>query len=236
MLPKISHPTFSLILPSTKQEVIFRPFLVKEEKILLISQQAQDPAETIRSIKQVVQNCILSDGIFVNDFATFDLEYFFIKLRSKSVNNVVKLSFKDNDDNKIYDFEVDLEEIKLVNQNSNYDTEIVIDQDTNLKLRYPKIDLMEQMKSIENPNDFAFLLLKHCMYEINHKNQIFKTSEYSAEQIDDFVNNLDLKTYQKIQDFFESIPRLEYVINYTNSNNKEVKIVLNNLNDFFTLG
>ena len=87
-LPKVLHPTFSLVLPSTKQTIHFRPFLVKEEKILLIAQASEDKSDIVKAIKQVVQNCIVEDNIDVNDFTTFDLEYFFIKLRSKSVQKI----------------------------------------------------------------------------------------------------------------------------------------------------
>lgn len=234
-LPRISHPTFSLTLPSTNKEVIYRPFLVKEEKILLIAQQSQDPVETIRAIKSVIQNCIVSTDVDINDFATFDLEYFFIKLRSKSVNNIVTLSFKDNDDNKVYDFEIDLETVEL-NFPEKHSNTIKVNDQISIYLRYPRIEVMELVKEIDNPTDFIFLLLKNCLHQINYKGKILNTSEYSHEELDQFINELDLNTYQKIQDFFDSIPKLEHVLTYTNSNNKEVKIVLNTLNDFFTLG
>ncbi|NDG29040.1 hypothetical protein EB118_02940 [bacterium] len=235
MLPKISHPTFSILLPSTRQEIIYRPFLVKEEKILLIAQQAQDPIETIRAIKNVIQNCIVSKNVTVEDFATFDLEYFFIKLRSKSVNNLVTLSFKDNEDNQVYDFEIDLEQVEL-KYPEKHDNHIKVNDQTSIKLRYPRLEVMEQVRNVENASEFVFLLLKNCLYQIVHEGKTFDTNNYSNEEVDEFINSLDLSTYQKIQGFFDSIPKLEHVLTYTNSNGKEVKIVLNNLNDFFTLG
>lgn len=235
MLPKISHPTFSLTLPSTGQQIIYRPFLVKEEKILLIAQQAQDPIETIRAIKIVIQNCIITENIQVDDFATFDLEYFFLKLRSKSVNNIVTLSFKDNDDNQIYDFEIDLEQVEL-KVPEKHDNSIQVNDEIVIKLRYPRLEVMEQVRLIDNPTDFVFLLLKNCLHQIQYNGKLINTDQYSNEEVDEFINSLDLNTYQKIQNFFDSIPKLEHILTYTNSNNKEVKIVLNTLNDFFTLG
>lgn len=235
MLPKISHPTFSLTLPSTGQQIIYRPFLVKEEKILLIAQQAQDPIETIRAIKIVIQNCIITENIQVDDFATFDLEYFFLKLRSKSVNNIVTLSFKDNDDNQVYDFEIDLEQVEL-KVPEKHDNSIQVNDEIVIKLRYPRLEVMEQVRLIDNPTDFVFLLLKNCLHQIQYNGKLINTDQYSNEEVDEFINSLDLNTYQKIQNFFDSIPKLEHILTYTNSNNKEVKIVLNTLNDFFTLG
>lgn len=235
MLPKISHPTFSLTLPSTGQQIIYRPFLVKEEKILLIAQQAQDPIETIRAIKIVIQNCIITENIQVDDFATFDLEYFFLKLRSKSVNNIVTLSFKDNDDNQVYDFEIDLEQVEL-KVPEKHDSSIQVNDEIVIKLRYPRLEVMEQVRLIDNPTDFVFLLLKNCLHQIQYNGKLINTDQYSNEEVDEFINSLDLNTYQKIQNFFDSIPKLEHILTYTNSNNKEVKIVLNTLNDFFTLG
>lgn len=234
-LPKISHPTFTLELPSTGQKITYRPFLVKEEKVLLIAQQSENQAESLRAIRQVIQNCILSDGVDVNDFATFDLEYFFIQLRSKSVNNIVKLSYRDKDDQKVYDFEVDLEDIKLT---SPAKTSNVVEVSDNLgiRLRYPRVDLMEKVDQVESPAEFVFLLLKNCMYEIFDDKNTFKVSEYSDEEVDEFINSLDVKSYQKVQEFFDSIPKLEHVLSYTNSNGKDVKITLNTLSDFFTLG
>lgn len=235
MLPKISHPTFSLTLPSTGQQIIYRPFLVKEEKILLIAQQAQDPIETIRAIKIVIQNCIITENIQVDDFATFDLEYFFLKLRSKSVNNIVTLSFKDNDDNQVYDFEIDLEQVEL-KVPEKHDNSIQVNDEIVIKLRYPRLEVMEQVRLINNPTDFVFLLLKNCLHQIQYNGKLINTDQYSNEEVDEFINSLDLNTYQKIQNFFDSIPKLEHILTYTNSKNKEVKIVLNTLNDFFTLG
>lgn len=234
-LPKISHPTFTLTLPSTGQEVVYRPFLVKEEKILLTAQTANDSNETIRAIKQVIKNCILSENIDVEDFSTFDFEYFFIKLRARSVNNIVNLSYRDNQDNKIYNFEVDLDQIEVKKNKDVFDN-IVVNNDLTIKLRYPKIKLLEQTKNFEDPIDLVFLILKNCLYQIEYKGSIINTSEYVKEDLDEFINNLDIKTYQNIQKYFDVIPKIEHILSYTNSNGKEVKIVLNSITDFFSLG
>jgi hypothetical protein len=112
-LPKINYPIFELILPSTKQNVKYRPFLVKEEKILLTAQISGEPQDIINSIKQVINNCIITEGVDVDKVTTFDLEYLFIKIRAKSVNNVITLAYKDLEDEKRYEVEVDLDQIEI---------------------------------------------------------------------------------------------------------------------------
>jgi hypothetical protein len=113
-LPTIDHPIFSINVPSLKKEYKFRPFLVKEEKILLMAKESKSETDIFVAIKQIVQNCCLDKKLVVDKLSIFDLEYIFLKLRSISIDNIVKITFKDFEDSKIYDFEVDIEEIKVV--------------------------------------------------------------------------------------------------------------------------
>ena len=112
-LPKLSYPIFELTLPSTKQTIRYRPFLVKEEKILLTAQASGEPKDILLALRQVINNCVLTEGIDIEQLTTFDLEYLFIKIRAKSVNNVIKLAYKDLDDEKRYEVEVDLSLIHI---------------------------------------------------------------------------------------------------------------------------
>jgi hypothetical protein len=112
-LPKLDKPIFSMLVPSQKRDVKFRPFLVKEEKILLIAQQGGTEKEMITALKQILNNCIVDEDFNINDLTTFDLEYMFLKLRSKSVSNVIKVSYQDIEDEKIYDFDIDLDTVEI---------------------------------------------------------------------------------------------------------------------------
>ncbi len=122
-LPKISVPVFTIKIPSTGKELKFRPFLVKEEKILLMAQQSEN-SEILLALKQIINNCCFDD-LDVNQLATFDLEYVFLKLRSRSVNNIAKLRYRDNEDDKVYDFEVNLDEIEVKIDPENNNSELI---------------------------------------------------------------------------------------------------------------
>lgn len=234
-LPLIQHPVFSLTLPSTQQKINFRPFLVKEEKILLIAQASGDQGDIVRAIKQVITNCITDENVNVETFTTFDLEYFFIKLRAKSVQNIITLSYKDNDDEKIYDIEVDLNEVEVVTDKvaSN---RIETSQTSGIMLRYPQISIMNSVESINDPVEFNFAIMQACIESIYDGDNLYKTSNFTRDEVREYLDSLDVKTYQSIQQFIEAMPRVEHTIGYTNSNGKEVKIVLKTLTDFFTLG
>jgi hypothetical protein len=233
-LPKLSHPTFELEIPSTKQKIRYRPFLVKEEKILLIAQSSEDPKEIIYAVKQVLQNCSL-DQIDIDDLTTFDIEYFFIKLRSKSVNNIVNLRYKDLEDEKIYEFEVDLDGIEI-EYNKDHQKTINVSQNTILNLKYPKMNMINSLEKIKNETDLVFEILRNCLDTIVHDSQVIEVSNYSREEIDEFILSMDVSSFNKVQEFFNTMPKLKHEIVYTNSLGNQRKIILQSLNDFFQLG
>lgn len=234
-LPIASHPTFSLVLPSTQQTIVFRPFLVKEEKILLIAQSGEDQGDMVRAIKQVIQNCIIEPKINVDSFTTFDLEYFFIKLRARSVQNLVTLSYKDNEDNQIYTVEVDLDKVEVI-KDFDVSNKIETAPGCGLLLKYPTMDILDAVEKTGSAADFSFAVVQACIESAYDENNVYKFAEHTQEEIEQFVNSLDIKTYQAIQQFIEAMPRIEHVIGYTNSNGKKVNITLRSLTDFFTLG
>lgn len=234
-LPVIQHPAFALTLPSTKQRVEFRPFLVKEEKILLVAQTSGDQGDIVRAVKQVVSNCILTDSINVDTFTTYDLEYFFIKLRSKSVQNVIKLTYRDRDDDLPYDVEVDLDQVE-VKQNEFVEPKVAIDEKAGLLLRYPKVNILDNAKDIDNGVDFNFFILQSCIDKIYNDGKTHDPSEFSKEELKEFVDSLPVPVYQQIQKFIDAMPRIEHIVSYTNSNGKKVEITLRTLTDFFSLG
>lgn len=234
-LPIASHPTFSLTLPSTQQTVVFRPFLVKEEKILLIAQSGEDQTDMVRAIKQVVQNCIIEPKLDVETFTTFDLEYFFIKLRARSVQNIVTLSYKDNEDGQIYTVEVDLDQVEVI-KDTDISNRIETAPGRGLMLKYPTMDILDAVEKTGSAADFSFAIVQACIESAYDENTVYKFADHTQEEIEQFVNSLDIKTYQAIQQFIEAMPRIEHVIGYTNSSGKKVNITLRSLTDFFTLG
>jgi hypothetical protein len=234
-LPKLSHPIFELTLPSTKQTLKYRPFLVKEEKILLTAQSSGDAKDIILSIRQVINNCILTEGIDVEDLTTFDLEYLFIKIRAKSVNNIITLTYRDLDDDKKYEVEVDLDTIDVI-EDPNHNNKVDLENGLQLLMKYPKADLASSLKIVDGELDIFFEVLKNCIDTIYQDDTAYKASDYSDEELDEFIQSLDVNAFKKIQEFFSTMPKLYHEIKYTNSLGKEKVIPLTNLNDFFTLG
>lgn len=234
-LPKVGYPIFTLILPSTKQEISYRPFLVKEEKLLLMSQSSEDPKEIIKSIKQVINNCILTEDINVNDLCTFDLEYLFIKIRSKSVNNIIAVTYKDLEDSKNYTVEIDLDKIEVIN-NPLHTNKIEINKTMGIIMKYPRADISSNIGEIGNELDLFFEILKSSIDKIYDNENVYEVKEYSKEDLDEFLQQLDVNTFKKIQEFFSTMPKIHHEVKYTNSLGKEKTVTLNNLTDFFTLG
>ena len=234
-LPKIEHPTFDVRLPSNKKKIKLRPFLVKEEKILLMAMQSEDTEEIINSIKQVINNCIVTEKIDVDELATLDLEYLFIKLRARSVNNVISLSYRDLEDNKKYDVEVNLDDVEI-RYDEKHTNNIKINDSIGIILKYPTANVSSQIKDVKTETELFFKILKNCLDIIYESDNQYKVSDSTEAEIDEFLQSLDVKAFNKIQDFFTTMPKMHYEVKYVNSNGNERVIVLSTLNDFFTLG
>ena len=233
-LPKLNYPTFQLTLPSTKQTLTMRPFLVREEKILLTAQQTEDPKEVINAIKQVINNCVV--GEFNTDIlTTFDLEYVFIKLRARSVNNVIKLTYRDSEDNQRYDVECDLDTVEI-SHTPGHTNIINVSEVMTLIMKYPNAVLMQALNPELNESEIFFELLNACIDEIVDSGTHYKVADYSKEEVEEFISSLDVTTFEKIQQFFQTMPRIKHELKYTNSLGTERVITLDNINDFFTLG
>lgn len=233
-LPKIDQPIFDMTIPSTGKKITFRPFLVKEEKILLIAQQSGNDTEIIRAIKQILNNCI-QEELDINSLAIFDLEYMFLKLRSKSVNNVVKLSYRDNEDDEIYNFELDLDAIEIEMPKST-NSQIEITDNVGMTMRYPDASITDRMKDFENEVDLMTFFIINCIDTIYDEDNVYIAAEFSEKEITEFLDGLDVKTFEKIREFFEDIPRLYHKIEYKNSMGSERSIELTSLKDFFMWG
>jgi hypothetical protein len=229
-LPKVDQPLFEMKIPSNNKVVKFRPFLVKEEKLLLIAQQSESDRDILRAIKQVLNNCIV-DKIEIDDLATFDLEYMFLKLRAKSVNNIAKLSYRDNEDDEVYEFEVDLDEIEITTKEQN--NKIKINDNMGIVMKYPAAAITEQMTEFENEIDLLMFFVKKCIDTIYDEDTVYPASEASEAELEAFIDSLNLDTFQKIREFFDAMPQLYHKMEYTNKMGNERIIELNNLRDFF---
>jgi hypothetical protein len=234
-LPKIKHPIFEFTIPSTNKKEPFRPFLVKEEKILLMAKSSEDPSDILRAVKQVVNNCAINDSFDVDKLAIFDIEYLFVQLRSISVNNVVKLSYRDNEDQEVYDFEIDLKEVK-VKFPEKIDRVIKITDKTGIQMKYPAASIFDDKEFFGAGDDAYYELIIRCLDKIYDEDDIFDLQDYSKEEIEEFLNDLSVDVFEKIQSFMNNVPKLYHKLEYKNKNGNDRVIELTSLTDFFTLG
>ena len=233
-LPKTTHPTFNVTIPSTKKKIRMRPFLVREEKILLMAQTSQDPKDIVLAIQQVVNNCLV-DKVSIDDLTTFDIEYLFLKLRGKSVSNTIDMKYTDPVDGNQYDITVNVDDVQ-VKIDPEHSDRIEITKKTGIILKYPKADVAEKMsQGITSEVELMFELMKYCLGEFYDEDNVYNFAEYTSEEIEDFLNDQDITTYTAIQKFIETMPRLYHEVPYTRKDGTEGKVVLQTLNDFFTL-
>lgn len=232
-LPKITYPTYNIKIPSLKKNIKFRPFLVKEEKILLMAKESDKYADIFSAVKQIVDVCCLDDSIDVDKLTLFDLEYIFIKLRSFSVENIIKVSYKDLEDEKNYEFNIDLNEIE-VKFPKKIDNNIKITDNLGILMKYPSAAIYDDKDFLDLDKDYLFELIVRCVDKIYEDDSVFEAKDYSRKEIGEFLEGLNSKTFAEIQEFLVNSPKLEHIIKYKNSLGNEREITLNSLNDFFT--
>lgn len=233
-LPKLYKPTFKIQVPSLKEDAIFRPFLVKEEKILLIAQQSNDDADVLRALTQIIGNCAIDPNFDATSLATFDIEYIFLKLRAVSVNNIVELQYQDMEDDKIYKFTVDLNEVEIITDPANTNT-IKVDEENGIIMKYPKASIANEITS-DDPLEVVDQMILSCIDKIYTAEEVYNAIEYSREELKEFVDDLNIQTYDAIKDFFTTLPKMYYKIEYENSLGTKREIELKSLRDFFTWG
>jgi len=236
-LPNITVPHFQLELPVSKQTVTFRPFLVKEEKILLMAREAMDEESIVSATEQIVNSCV--EGINVRDLTTIDLEYVFLHIRAKSVGEQVELRYKHADNinrkgeecNASTSVVIDLEEVE-VKFNENHIDKIMINDSVGVKMKYPTFGEAEKIKQ-DSLNDVISMIANSIEY-IFDKEQIYDDTTTTFEEKMHFVENLNQEQLLKINNFFETMPKLEHEVTYQCSNcGQEDKIVLRGISDFF---
>lgn len=234
-LPKIDKPLFDLKIPSTGNIVQCRPFLVKEEKILLTAQQSGEDKEIVLAIKQVLSNCIVDPGFDADRLTTYDLEYMFLKLRARSVNNVIEVSYRDGEDNKVYDFTIDLDKVEMM-ADKEVSNKIMINDEVGIIMNHPSVTILDQIPEGASPSELVEHLVIKCIDQVFNGEEVFPAAEETEEDLKDFISELDVNTFDKIRDFFDGLPKLYHKIEYKNSLGNDRVIELNTLRDFFTWG
>jgi hypothetical protein len=232
-LPKIDYPIYKINVPSLKKDFQFRPFLVKEEKLLLMAKESANPSDVLSAIKQIVNNCSIDKKLDISKLAIFDLEYIFLKLRAISVDNLIKVSYKDTEDEKVYDFEINLDKVKI-KYPEKMDNNIKITDKSGIIMKYPSASLYDDTDFLNLEKDYMFELIVRCIESIYYEDQVYDCKQYKKEELNEFLENLNIKSFESIQNFLLTVPKMEYKISYENSKGNNREIVLNSLNDFFT--
>jgi len=233
-LPIIEYPTFELIIPSTKETIRYRPFLVREEKILLMAQQSSNINDLMYAVKQIIINCVITAGFDIDKLMVFDVEYIFLKLRANSVNNQINLTYKDGEDDKNYTVSLDLNTVE-VEFRPDHSNKIKINETTYLFLKYPGLTVSDKMMNVTSPEQAFMEMVKSCLDKLMSGEELFYFKDEKEEDIDKFIDSLPIPTFDAIKTFFETMPKLRHILKYTNSLGHEQEIVLETLNDFFTL-
>ena len=237
-LPIVETATYELTLPSKDVKIKYRPFLVKEEKVLLQALEANEPKELVSALKQICHACTFG-AVNIDELPTFDLEYIFLQIRAKSVGEVVTLKLLCPDDNKTYaEVEVDLSKVE-VHVDEDHTNKIVIDEKKNIGIimSYPTINSIDPTVDVKGmKTKQMFDLLVNSIYQIYEGDKIHTPSDYSKEDLNKFIESLDSKAFQKVNNFFDTMPKLKQEVELENPKTKvKSKRTLQGLQDFFVL-
>lgn len=233
-LPKIATPTFDLTIPTTGEKIQYRPFKVKEEKILMIAKESGDKADIFNALKQIVNNCVVTEEFDVNKIAMVDMEYIFINLRSKSVSNVVEFQVEDSDDGITYDLVLNLDEVE-VSTDPKHDKKIMVNDDVGIMMKYPTPEISDKIINMKSVADITFETINECVDTVFDADDVYSWDGTSEEDKNYFIEEMPVEIFNKIKEFFETAPSIEHIVKYTNSNGKEKMVIFRDLDDFFSL-
>ncbi len=238
-LPKINTPIYELELPSTGKKIKYRPFLVKEEKILLMALESEDSKQISNGIVQILNDCIITRGVKVQNLATFDIEYLFLNVRSKSVGETVEVNITCPDDNETtVEMEIEIDSIK-VKKNKDHKNIIKLDDTYSMKLKYPSFDQFidsnfEVGGEISDVNQ-SLNMITSCIDMVYDKEESWNASDCSKKELTDFVDQLNSKQFKQIESFFVTMPKLSHTISVKNpETGVESEVVLEGLASFFS--
>tara|TARA_B100001778_G_scaffold297443_1_gene270939 strand:+ start:45 stop:770 length:726 start_codon:yes stop_codon:yes gene_type:complete len=238
-LPTIETPTYELKLPSSNKKVKYRPFLVREEKILILALESKDQNEITNCVTDVLKKCILTRGIDVDSLPTFDIEYLFLNIRAKSIGEDIKMTVTCPDDKKTQvPVTVYVDEIKVIKP-KDHNTDIVLDDKMTLRMKYPSLNqFVESNFDVEDESetivDKTFKVVADCMDTVYTEEDAWEAKDYSPDERIKFIEQLNSKQYKKVEKFFASMPKLSHTIEVINPNTKKKNsIVLEGLADFF---
>ena len=236
-LPKIATPTYELDLPSTGQSVSYRPFLVKEEKVLVIALESEDNKQITNAIKAVLKNCILTKGIKVESLPTFDIEYLFLNIRGKSVGEDLEVSVTCPDDGETQvPVTIYLDDIK-VQKDENHTNKIKLDDSIMMEMKYPSLEqFIKNNFEFDDKNALnqSFDLIASSIDKIYTEDEVWASADCTKKEMKDFLEQMNSTQFKKIESFFETMPKLSHTFKVTNPKTKvESDVVMEGLASFF---
>ena len=237
-LPKVNTPTYELVLPSSGRKIRYRPFLVREEKILIMALETEDAKQITSSVIEILNACILTRGIKIEKLATFDIEYLFLNVRAKSVGESIDVNVTCPDDNKTtVEVKVDIDSIKII-KNKNHKDTVKLDDTLSLKLNYPSIEqfIENNFESSKGSEITTTLdMITSCIDMIYTDEESWNASETSKKDLEEFIEQLNTKQFRVIEGFFDTMPKLSHSIKVKNpKTDVESTVVLEGLAAFFS--
>ena len=234
-LPTIVTPSYELTLPSNGKKVKYRPFLVKEEKILILAIESGDPKDITRAIKDVLKNCILTRGIKVDELPTFDIEYLFLNIRAKSVGESVDLIVRCPDDGQTeVNVTVYIDEIQ-VKKDKKHSTDIKLDDTYTVRMKYPSLEqFVNENFSFSADVDSTFEVVASCIDIVFSEDEAWEAKDCTKEELVTFIEQFNSVQFKEVEKFFETMPKLSHTITVTNPNTGvENEVTLEGLSSFF---
>jgi hypothetical protein len=236
-LPKISTPTYELELPSTGQTIKYRPFLVKEEKLLVLALESEDTKQITNAIKVVIKNCIETKGVKVESLPTFDIEYLFLNIRGKSVGEEIEVNIICPDDEETtVPISINVDDIK-VQKNSEHSNKIKLDDSIMMEMKYPSLEQFIKSNfdlSSSNTVDQSFELIASCIGKIFTEDEVWVAEDVTKKELMEFLDQMNTSQFKEIEKFFETMPKLSHKIKVLNPKTKvESEVVLEGLSSFF---
>ena len=237
-LPKISTPTYELELPSTGKPVRYRPFLVKEEKVLLIALESEDTKEITNAIRAVIKSCVLTKGIKVETLPTFDIEYLFLNIRGKSVGETIEVNLICPDDGvSEVKKNIPIDDIKI-QRTDGHSNQIKLDDNIMMELKYPSLEQFIKnnfdFSDGANQMDQSFELIGTCIDKIYTEEEVWSAADCTKKELTEFLESMNSSQFKEIESFFETMPKLSHTIKVKNPNTeKESDVVLEGLASFF---
>ena len=236
-LPKIATPTYELELPSTGKKINYRPFLVKEEKLLVLALESEDTKQITTAIKAVIKSCIQTRGVKVENLPTFDIEYLFLNIRGKSVGEDIDVNIICPDDNETQvEVTVALDDIEI-QKDENHTNQIKLDDNLMMEMKYPSLEQFIKSNfdlNDKNQMDQSFDMIAQCIEKVYNEEEAWSVSDCTKKEVNDFLESMNSQQFKEIETFFETMPKLSHTIKVTNPKTEvESEVVLEGLASFF---